>query len=389
MSYLITQPNGQIVIQLPDGTADGPDINPGLNASDVNLIGHNYTNYGRILNENFIKLLQNFANNVPPLKPLVGELWYDTLTGFLKVYDGTKYLAVSPLIIDSVQPVASFVGVEWWDTTNEQLKVYNGTDWTTIGPAFSKLDGISGAIVDHVLDTNSVSHTVVKMYTHGNIVSILSYDSPAFTPMESIPGFALINPGITLSTLNNNNVMYGTATNAQQLGNIAAVNYARNDITSTFQANIAIGNGNFTLNSDAVGHTSLINPVLGANVTIFNNVNGVSTRTLHVSGTDGRVTVAQNPNTPMGVATKSYTDSSIASATAPLATSISPNLSGDATYTASIPHSDSSTLLATTGWVQSAITYGNTGPWQGSHQFVSTVTPSPIDGDIGDFWFQI
>ena len=51
MSYAITQTNGQLIMTLLDGTADGPDVNPGLNATDINLIGKNYPGYGQIQNE--------------------------------------------------------------------------------------------------------------------------------------------------------------------------------------------------------------------------------------------------------------------------------------------------------------------------------------------------
>jgi hypothetical protein len=174
MSYLINQTNGQLIINLQDGTADGPDINPGLNSSDVNLFGHNYPLFGRLQNENFIKLLQNFANATPPSNPLIGELWYDTSTSFLKIYNGTTYIPVSPLISSASQPSTTLVGTNWWDTTNQQLKIFNGSDWTTIGPGYSSTLGLSGAIVDTILGTDAVTHTVIKMYTGGNLISILS-----------------------------------------------------------------------------------------------------------------------------------------------------------------------------------------------------------------------
>jgi len=387
MSYLITQPDGTLVLQVLDGTADGPKVNPGLNASDINLIGHNYPNYGQLQNENFISLLQNFANDTPPSKPLPGELWYDTSTGFLKVYNGTNFIAVSPLIISATTPDTRFVGVEWWDTTNEQLKVFNGTNWKVIGPAYSIVDGISGAIVEHVIDTNNASHTVVKVYTNGNLISIASADA-TFTPLVSIPGFPVINPGVTLNA-NGNTLMYGTSVNAQQLGGITAANYARTDISSTFGANIAIGGGKLAINASPDGHIGLVNSTIRGNVAIYNNVNGLSTRTLHISGVDGSVVVANDPTVPMGVATKNYVDSSIVIATTPLATSVSPGFSGNATYNVSLLPSDNTNLLATTAWTQSAISASLTGPWFGSAKFVSTDTPGPADGNIGDFWFQI
>lgn len=389
MAYLITQPNGQIIVQIPDGTADGPQVpgNAGLNTTDVNLIGQNYLTYGALLNENFITLLQNSANTTPPSKPLPGELWYDTGTGFVKVYNGTNWLLVSPVIVAPAAPSTTVTGTQWWDSTNQQLKIWNGTGWTTTGPAYSILDGISGAIVETVYDTSNVKHTVVKTYTNGNVVAISSYDQ-TFTPLNTIPGFATINPGITLNSADNNNFLYGTVTNAQNLGNISANNYARTDITSTFAANVGIGGGTFTLKSHTDGHISLTNTTLHANTAVYNNVNGVSTKVFEISGLTGLATVAGNPTNNLGIATKQYVDNNVSIAVNPLAPLLSPSLTG--VPTAPTPaQGTTGTQIATTEFVQTAIATDTTALWLGSNKTVSTSPPNTYDGNVGDFWFQI
>ena len=128
MSYAInrTDQNGAVLLTILDGTADGPDINPGLNTTDLDLFGKNYALYGEFQNENFIKLLQNFANAVPPTKPLPGELWYDTGNNFLKVYNGSSFVNVSPVFVSGTQPTVTIVGSQWWDTVNYQLFMFNG-----------------------------------------------------------------------------------------------------------------------------------------------------------------------------------------------------------------------------------------------------------------------
>ena len=161
MSYTInrTDQNGAILVTIVDGTADGPDINPGLNASDVDLFGKNYPTYGQDLNQNFIRLLQNFANSTPPIKPLTGELWYDTTTGLLKVFNNTSYVPVSPVVVANTAPSTTTVGSQWWDYTNQQLNIWNGTSWTTTGPAYKYSNlGISGVAVEAINDTVGGSH---------------------------------------------------------------------------------------------------------------------------------------------------------------------------------------------------------------------------------------
>lgn len=79
MSYTITNSRGQTIAVIEDGT-----INTG--ATDLTLIGSNYTFYGGPQNENFVYMLENFASASAPSTPLQGQLWYDTGNNRLKIY---------------------------------------------------------------------------------------------------------------------------------------------------------------------------------------------------------------------------------------------------------------------------------------------------------------
>jgi len=57
----------------------------------VALIGRGAESYIEDFNQNFIKILENSANNVPPEDPLVGQMWYNKKTKTLNVYDGTNW----------------------------------------------------------------------------------------------------------------------------------------------------------------------------------------------------------------------------------------------------------------------------------------------------------
>ena len=267
MSYTInrTDQNGAILVTIVDGTADGPDINPGLNASDVDLFGKNYPTYGQDLNQNFIRLLQNFANSTPPIKPLTGELWYDTTTGLLKVFNNTSYVPVSPVVVANTAPSTTTVGSQWWDYTNQQLNIWNGTSWTTTGPAYKYSNlGISGVAVEAINDTVGGSHIVTKFYQSGNVTAISSYDS-AFTisPANPVTGFSTVYPGITMANGVANECQFvGSATNAKMLGNIVSSKYARTDIDSNFAGNVAITNV-LTVSSITTGSTYTAGNIVG------------------------------------------------------------------------------------------------------------------------------
>lgn len=420
MSYLINKTNGQLILTLLDGTADGPSINPGLNTLDINLFGKNYPTYGEYQNENFVKLLENFANSTPPTSPVRGELWYDTTNNLLKVFATTTWKPVSPMIVSATQPVTAdttvVVGTQWWDTTNDQVFAYTGTNWVLIGPPYSKIDGKSGAFPENIYDTLGVKHTVVKIYTNGNVSSIASYDT-IFTPNVAISGFANISTGWNVNTAIGAQYV-GTATNALALGDVLAVNYARTDIDESFAGNVSIASDKLQIvaNDDV----SIINTTSGASTNFYANVAGILTRAVYLNGVTGTLQTSGTPSSNYDVTNKSYVDTSIATAIAPLAPLESPSLTGiPLAPTAAI--GTNTAQLATTEFVQFAVaplaplasptlsgvpTTPTAGPGTSTLQIASTefvttaieaqqfryiVSETKPTGTVPDgyFWFQI
>ena len=165
--YNLYKTNGELYTSLPDGT---PDTNTGLT-----FIGRNFIEYGEIQNQNFLRLLENFASNLPPgesigFAPIPGQLWYDAGNNRLRVYDGTNFVNVSESSVGSSAPSDSKTGDQWWDTTNKQLKVNDGTQWVLINPPYTAAQGKSGSIVETVTDGSSVTHTVVNTYTNNQLI---------------------------------------------------------------------------------------------------------------------------------------------------------------------------------------------------------------------------
>ena len=54
MAYTINKTDGTVLVQLEDGVLD--------TTTNLDLIGKSYSGYGEVQNENFVKLLENFAN---------------------------------------------------------------------------------------------------------------------------------------------------------------------------------------------------------------------------------------------------------------------------------------------------------------------------------------
>ncbi len=129
MAYILNKTNGVIVATVQDAALD--------NSTSLTFIGRNYAGYGEVQNENFVKLLENFANTAAPSKPLEGQLWFDTLNHNVNIYDGTiwKPLAVANVTQDSSRPNNPKLGDLWYDAAAQQLYAYNGSSFALIGPA--------------------------------------------------------------------------------------------------------------------------------------------------------------------------------------------------------------------------------------------------------------
>jgi hypothetical protein len=79
MSYIINNTRGNVIAVVADGTVN-------TSATDLALVGRGLTEYGEYENENYVYLLENFANNTAPLQPITGQLWYDIGNDVIATY---------------------------------------------------------------------------------------------------------------------------------------------------------------------------------------------------------------------------------------------------------------------------------------------------------------
>lgn len=79
MSYIINNSRGQVVAVVADGTVN-------TTATSLSLVGRALTDYGTFENENYVYLLENFANSTAPLQPILGQIWYDSANDVLSAY---------------------------------------------------------------------------------------------------------------------------------------------------------------------------------------------------------------------------------------------------------------------------------------------------------------
>lgn len=268
MAYIINKTDGSILSTVADGQVD-------QFSTDLTLIGKNYSGFGESLNENFVKLLENFANTEEPSNPIKGQIWFDASESKLKVYSGISFVPVSSATISSTQPSTLGVGDLWFNDVDKQLYFYDGSNTILLGPLYSQSQGLSGLKVSNILDDANQTRVVTLMYTNGVLLGIFSKDD--FDPKLDIEGFGRkhIYPGFNQGTLSGLKFDV-TVTNAEQLGGEVAATYLKRNTDNIMNGQLTITSNRGILIGDAQqaqvtvvgGNVQLLNDAENRNITI-------------------------------------------------------------------------------------------------------------------------
>lgn len=159
MSYIINNSRGQVVAVVPDGTIN-------TSATSLALVGRAVNGYGESENENYVFLLENFANDTPPLQPILGQLWYDSDNDVLTAYStANAWVALASQDYVQAQKISPvFTGVPQAPTAplataNTQIattafvySVTNNLNLGTMSLQNANAVSISGGIVAGIVD---------------------------------------------------------------------------------------------------------------------------------------------------------------------------------------------------------------------------------------------
>jgi hypothetical protein len=193
MSYNLTLTNGTQLINLGTNTIDS-------SKTSIYLVGPNTANYGLSVNENYIRMLENFCNNSSPSNPLTGQLWFDSSTGnvVLKNYNGTNWKPLASSSTNSSAPSNPQNGDYWWDTGNQILKIYNGSGWLAIGPSNPPGVAVTAYTANTLTDNATSPHVVANLMVNNKLTGIVSSESASFVPQVAITGIPTVYPGLNL-----------------------------------------------------------------------------------------------------------------------------------------------------------------------------------------------
>jgi hypothetical protein len=166
MAYTINKTDGTVLTDVLDNSVDRI-------TTDLTLVGKNTANYGEFFNENFIKLLENFASSNPPRAPLKGQIWYDTNENKLKFYNGTQFKEFSRPVISSTEPTLA-AGDLWIDNNRRQLYFNDGQGNRLAGPIYTAQQGLSGFEIVTIKDMAGTDRVIAKFKLGNTLVGIFS-----------------------------------------------------------------------------------------------------------------------------------------------------------------------------------------------------------------------
>ena len=295
MAYKINNTFGTLLVTLADGTID-------TTTTDLTLIGKGYAGFGESLNENLVKLLENFNNTSAPNNKIQGQLWYDKTNNQLNVYTGTKFKPLGPAP-SSTAPTNAVLGDEWFDTTNKQYYVYDGSAWTLIGPTTVAGSGVTNAIPETVQDNTGVNRDILKLVANDAVVGVVS--NLAFTPSSSetagaaliAAGYSTVAQGIQLSSAVTSAKFRGTSTDSDSLGGVAAANYLRSNANDTTSGSlgvlndlgITIGAGSDVTMQLSSDDFTIAQTTENKDIIFTVNDGGTQTEALRIKGSTGRI----------------------------------------------------------------------------------------------------
>jgi len=251
MAYVINKFSGTQLVVLQDGTLD--------TSTSLNLVGRNYVGYGESQNENFVFLLENFANDAPPSRPIAGQIWFNTAENTAYAYDGDQWNPIGAATVSATTPTNSNPGSLWLKTPVNQLYIYTGSEWRFVGPESVEGFASTRARAGSLDDVSGNPRPVIFLETNGIPFAICSHQAFTINPNNSVSGFAnIIQTGINLSSTSKiNGSVTGNAATADQFSTSRLINgvpfNGTSDVTIKSSTTNALKKGTYIVGSDFDG----------------------------------------------------------------------------------------------------------------------------------------
>jgi hypothetical protein len=172
MPYTIIKTDGTVLTDILDNTVDKV-------STDLTLVGKSTQNYGLEFNQNFVKLLENFASTTEPASPIAGQIWYDTSEEKIRIFNGKIFKEPNRPQVSNIEPELG-PGDIWIDSYRRQLYFNDGQGTRLAGPNYTAQQGTSGFEIVDIKDITDATKTIVKLKIGNKLLGVFSKE--AFTP---------------------------------------------------------------------------------------------------------------------------------------------------------------------------------------------------------------
>lgn len=180
----------RIVYPVPPVPYGSVRIASSLSLSPLGLVGKGSQQYnqskswGEILQENLIHEVENFANDNPPIAPLLGQMWYSTNERTLRAFVGAPYNVIDKSIGDNSIEIT--LGSRPAPTAGEVLWWYNES--SVIPSRYTVVSATSGStstvvLAEPIASTSFVTGSATAPYGQlifmSDFKGVISVDVPA------------------------------------------------------------------------------------------------------------------------------------------------------------------------------------------------------------------
>lgn len=204
--YLIDSTDGSTTFAIQPRTFDG--VGGVQQHTDVTLYGNATPNWGERFNENYYRMLENFAVEQMPLPtllpipqdqvylgitgrginhPIQGQQWFNKTDNKLYVYTGSNWKSITSVTSGVTVPSSPVTGDLWYNTLVNQLMVYDGTVWKATEGNPADFVGIVGDTMTGLLtlsaDPTNALHAATKQYVDDTVSSAPYVEIDGSTPM--------------------------------------------------------------------------------------------------------------------------------------------------------------------------------------------------------------
>jgi hypothetical protein len=287
VSYTIVRTNGTVLTTIPDGVVN-------TTSTPLSLPGRNFASYGQIVDTNFVKALENFADTTVPDNPIRGQLWYKTDSEILYICpsDGEANVAlwipiltpnnISNITVDNL-------------VANANITANNASITNDLGANVISTNYLTVNVEANISNANLSGTAIANSITTNNITTGSNTTAGALTGNWSLNGELSSNGNIAASGLKTSNYFYangdpvsfdGTYTNS----NVAAFlptytgTVGVGDILNIFNGR-TLTTGSNTTTGTITGNWSLS---AGSQINGLANINGAN-----ITGTVGNAQTAQ------------------------------------------------------------------------------------------------